>query len=192
MAQPGLPEAPGPAAEGGGRTREGPGGGGCRGGAGGGSRELGRGRERDPGGEVCRSRAERGGAQDRAGRVSAATPARSPAPGSAPSPLPLSVHRPGSPAGGHGSIHCSFQLHRIASCADAWGAAGRGRNRGWGSCAPNPEGRAAPSERLRAFRNGRGVGEKGQGQERTGCSGALGRPRERVEQGNGGAASQGP
>ncbi|KAM7232536.1 hypothetical protein CapIbe_017297 [Capra ibex] len=57
------------------------------------------------------------------------------------------VYCPGTPAGGHGSIHCSFHLHRIASCADSQGVAGRGRNRSRGSSRtplPPPPGPAAP------------------------------------------------
>lgn len=88
------------------------------------------------------------------------------APGPAPPPLILGVHRPGTPAGGHGSIHCSFQLHRIASCAHAGGAAGRGRNRGRGSSRPPP---CVPRPaRLWAFRKAR------HGREREGRRRQLG------------------
>lgn len=88
------------------------------------------------------------------------------APGPAPPPLLLGVQRPGTPAGGHGSIHCSFQLHRIASCAGTRGTAGRGRNRGRGSSRPSP-GVPRPA-RLWAFREAR------HGRERAGRRRELG------------------
>lgn len=102
---------------GGGRTRGGgPGGGGRRGGAGGGIREPGRGKleggswtsqERCVGrGRIgVESMTGRGGSQQRPLAFRSA-------PRPAPSPLILTVHRPGTPAGGHQSVH------RRSSCTE--------------------------------------------------------------------------
>lgn len=102
-------------------------------------------RERDWAGEVCRQQAEKGGELDRAGRVSAATHRLQPSAWACALASGSQCAPPGTPTGGHRSIHYSSQLHRIASCADAWEMVGRGRNRGTGATrAPHPPCPAAP------------------------------------------------
>lgn len=148
------------------------------------------GRERDGAGEVCGPRAPWGGERDRARAVSARPPpsARRRA---TPSPLVLSVRRPGTSAGDHQGVPRRSQWHGIASCANTRGAAGRGQNRAGAAGEGPPRASTPRPAKLRAFRLAKKRRERAQRiEDRV--------PRltgESVEKGRGGvrgAASRGP